>query len=615
MHFDERSYFRVYRDVEDAIREGTLPSAEHHWWYYGRKEGRQAYYLTRSQATFEGRSPKITVVMPIFNSEKFLRKALESVFKQTEKDWELLLVDDGSTDKTPGILLEYKDKDPRVLIFGKQNGGTGSALNLGFRFARGKYQTWLSSDSWWEPRCLEKLAAALDKNPSVVMAYADFQIYHQSTGKTDDYRTPEFDKDLLQRECFVGHNWLFRKEAKEAAGEYDLGLCEDYDMVLKMAELGPMKRVPLFLGVWRNHDDNLTNQISIPDGWRQASRVKAKHCWKNRKYKVALVCPYWDAAGVGWLLSRGMNDLSEDFALRHILRRHSGMEVGSDLLIGTDDYEIKRILEEADIIHCNQVYPGTRDCKIDLLPYLRKKKPFILHLHWGVYEWNSSAVEKLRAKYPHIKLLSCSPVAENVFEGARWVPNYIPLTKDGKLWDGNFYTPAEDWEKREGPVRFICHHNYLPGKGVLQLKEMFELLEDDPKFWGFKGQHSVEGRKLMPLREYLGYKKGFDVCIDQITQGFIGMAGWEAMAQGLVVIARLDAYSLSSYAVLGEGTLPPIVNCDRIDEVARMVTKLSKDRDEVTRLGREGRKWMLKYYNAPKILGVYEKIYKEVLGI
>lgn len=80
---------------------------------------------------------KVSVVLPVYNAERFLLRCIDSVLSQTYKDFELLLVDDGSTDSSGAICDEYAARDGRVRVFHKENGGVSSARNLGIRYARG----------------------------------------------------------------------------------------------------------------------------------------------------------------------------------------------------------------------------------------------------------------------------------------------------------------------------------------------------------------------------------------------------------------------------------------------------------------------------------------------
>lgn len=92
--------------------------------------------------------PKVSVIVPVYNTEKYLRRCVDSILAQTFKDFELLLIDDGSTDSSPAILDEYANLDPHVRVFHQQNGGVSSARNLGLDNSKGEWISFIDSDDW-----------------------------------------------------------------------------------------------------------------------------------------------------------------------------------------------------------------------------------------------------------------------------------------------------------------------------------------------------------------------------------------------------------------------------------------------------------------------------------
>jgi len=120
-----------------------------------------------SQTTnWGGGTPKISVIVPVYNVEKYLRECVDSVLAQTFKDFELILVDDGSPDNSGKICDEYAAKDSRVRVFHKTNGGVSSARNFGIKESRADYIAFLDSDDWWDFRFLEKMNAVAEKFPN-----------------------------------------------------------------------------------------------------------------------------------------------------------------------------------------------------------------------------------------------------------------------------------------------------------------------------------------------------------------------------------------------------------------------------------------------------------------
>lgn len=111
---------------------------------------------------------KVSVIVPVYNTENYLRQCLDSILYQTVRDMEVICVDDGSTDESPWILDAYAERDSRVRVIHKENGGLVSARKAGLKEATGKYIGCVDSDDWIEPDMYERLLAALVKEKADV---------------------------------------------------------------------------------------------------------------------------------------------------------------------------------------------------------------------------------------------------------------------------------------------------------------------------------------------------------------------------------------------------------------------------------------------------------------
>ena len=106
----------------------------------------------------------VSIIVPVYNAEKYLNRCIDSILSQTMPDFELLLIDDGSKDESGCICDEYAEEDARVKVFHKPNGGVSSARNLGIDYAKGKYIIFIDSDDYWlSPDCLESLSLMMDE--------------------------------------------------------------------------------------------------------------------------------------------------------------------------------------------------------------------------------------------------------------------------------------------------------------------------------------------------------------------------------------------------------------------------------------------------------------------
>lgn len=134
--------------------------------------------------------PLVSVVIIFLNAEKFLQEAIESVFAQTCDDWELLLVDDGSTDESTEIALHYAEQYPTKVRYlehgGHRNRGAPASRNLGSCHAKGEYIAFLDADDVWLPHKLERQVALLRSQPEAAMVYGPVQIWCSWTGEAED---------------------------------------------------------------------------------------------------------------------------------------------------------------------------------------------------------------------------------------------------------------------------------------------------------------------------------------------------------------------------------------------------------------------------------------------
>ena len=133
-------------------------------------------------------SPRVSVGMPVYNGERHLREALESILHQTYTDIELVISDNASTDRTGEICGEFAAKDSRVRYSRNPvNIGIPGNYNIVFRRSRGVYFKWASSNDFCDPRLVESCVHVLDERPDVVLAYARTRLVRSATGSVEDY--------------------------------------------------------------------------------------------------------------------------------------------------------------------------------------------------------------------------------------------------------------------------------------------------------------------------------------------------------------------------------------------------------------------------------------------
>lgn len=126
-------------------------------------------------------NPKISVIMPVYNTEKYLQESLDCLFRQTMRDFEIICVDDGSTDRSPEILSESAQKDDRLVILRQNHQYAGAARNLGIQSARGKYLIFLDSDDRFKEEMLETLYTTAEAYEAEITVFR-FEKFDNETG-------------------------------------------------------------------------------------------------------------------------------------------------------------------------------------------------------------------------------------------------------------------------------------------------------------------------------------------------------------------------------------------------------------------------------------------------
>lgn len=143
---------------------------------------------------------KVTIIMPVYNSEQYLSQAVNSILSQTMKDFELLLIDDGSKDSSGYICDTFSQKDMRVRVFHKKNGGICSARNIGLENANGEYIAFCDNDDLYEPDLLkDNLAYAMQENADIVR-FKRCQRMILLDGSYEDHISPNFSKLIIKSE-------------------------------------------------------------------------------------------------------------------------------------------------------------------------------------------------------------------------------------------------------------------------------------------------------------------------------------------------------------------------------------------------------------------------------
>jgi len=214
--------------------------------------------------------PKISVVMPVYNREKYLRDAVNSILNQTFQDFEFIIIDDGSTDQTPQIIDEYKKNDQRIISFQQpQNCGVVNARNKGLEMARGEYLAVMDSDDISLPHRLETQYRFLETHPNIGVVGSNVTAIN-ATGKVitnfiNRVYLPQTPTVIRWSFCFTNNVInpvvMARTDILRAVSGYSVetkGLAEDYDLWTRVALHNNFYNIQEVLLLLRSHEFNIS---------------------------------------------------------------------------------------------------------------------------------------------------------------------------------------------------------------------------------------------------------------------------------------------------------------------------------------------------------------------
>ncbi len=191
--------------------------------------------------------PKVSVIIPTYNRANLLPRAIKSVLNQTYPNFEIIIVDDGSTDNTKNVVTEFQKKDNRIKYFYQTHfGGPPKPLNLGIHNAIGEYVTFLGSDDEFSPRYLEKLLKPFESSEkNIDVTSCNVLIIDERSKVLKEISKPKNTNNEYIIKTSLTHNYIFgnifvKRKMFEKVGFFDenLKICEDFDMWIRLAKSG-----------------------------------------------------------------------------------------------------------------------------------------------------------------------------------------------------------------------------------------------------------------------------------------------------------------------------------------------------------------------------------------
>lgn len=243
--------------------------------------------------------PLVTVAMTVYNGMPYLPRSIESVLAQTFTDFSLLIINDGSTDRTTDILHRYARRDPRIRLIERENRGLVPSLTQALELADSPLIARIDHDDLCMPWRLAEQVAYLNAHPECVLVGGYFELIDAGGRKLYTVRPPTEHADI-DRCHLAGHTSIpqpvaaFRSAAARAVGGYSLAheTAEDLDLWLRLAEVGTLHNIPRVLIQYRQHDRSMSSTRAAAQ--LTAMRRGCEDAWKRRNIQGTFqVTEHW----------------------------------------------------------------------------------------------------------------------------------------------------------------------------------------------------------------------------------------------------------------------------------------------------------------------------------
>ena len=430
--------------------------------------------------------PVVTVYITNYNYGRYLDQAIQSVLGQTFQDFELIIIDDGSTDDSRTILERYETSEG-IFIIRQENKGLIAANNIAVKVARGNYIMRLDADDYLDPRALEIMVSTLERDPQAALVFPDYYEVDDHGAIIRHIRRHDFEKDVALFDLPAhGACTMIRRDILSEVGGYDEAFTrqDGYDLWLKVVGSHRVKNVNLPLFFYRQHATNLTRDER--QLLKTRSDVKAKHV-KTRELPPLVILTVVPVRGnLADPRSMPLASLGNKKLIDWTLDAALGSELVSGTLVTTPD--------QAVIAHVNERY-GDRVLTL-------QRSPELARINVGTEQSALEALDVYRRNHPQPDALLLLYI-EAPFRSSLYVDKIINTMQlfdvdivDGvRLDDSLFY--------------------YHDGNGLRPWRSSTRLrLEREDLFRRVGGIHLIRREFLEQEREMIGGKIGH-ITLDQ----------------------------------------------------------------------------------------------------
>lgn len=235
----------------------------------------------------------VSIVLPVYNGEKYLRESIDSVLNQTYNNWELIIIDDCSSDTSPDIAKSYAARDKRIHYYrNEQNLKLPKSLNRGFSLTKGNYLTWTSDDNRYLPDAIYTMVNTLKENDACFV-FAACNVIDESGKITDTYGVDKHSIKRIIGQNPVGACFMYTRDAYLKTGEYDpeLFLVEDFDYWQRLCSQFKTVAIENILYDYRFHGGALTSTMKKELFYQNMKGMLLKNRplfgkidWEQKKY-------------------------------------------------------------------------------------------------------------------------------------------------------------------------------------------------------------------------------------------------------------------------------------------------------------------------------------------
>ncbi|NET34054.1 MAG: glycosyltransferase family 2 protein [Cyanothece sp. SIO1E1] len=233
------------------------------------------------------KNPTVSVSMAVYNAEQFVAETVESILAQTFIDFEFIIIDDGSTDRSLKILETYAVKDKRIRLISRQNKGISRTRNEMLSQAKGEFIAVMDADDIALPERLAHQVEFLQREPNIVCVSSAYKVI-DARGRLLTCLTPPEHNDEIQKFILAGHAavWhpcaMFRRTAAMEVGGYEEAMpsAHDLDLWLKLGEVGQLQNLQEILLKYRLHNNSISEQLGLRQ--RKEAREACERAWKRR---------------------------------------------------------------------------------------------------------------------------------------------------------------------------------------------------------------------------------------------------------------------------------------------------------------------------------------------